>query len=164
MKCSKAKKLITLHAGDDLDPEEAKLLEKHLFTCVKCRALLAACRTDRELVAALREQGPEPPAFGEFWTRLKVEIEPEVRKRKARVVLHRVLRGITAAAVLLIVVTFLASLGHENGVELPFEESTRELFGSLREEVNLEKAEKGQRGLELEECELCVDTNRKFDF
>lgn len=157
MNCSEARKLIPLSTTGDLEPDEAKLLEAHLASCQSCRVLLEACRADHRLIASLREKGPRPPEFGEFWTGLKKKLEPELRKRRARVVFHRVLRGVTAAAVLLIAVTFLVNFESEK----PPVPAPVESYGTVHEEVNLEK---NQQGLEFEECELCVETNREFDF
>jgi predicted anti-sigma-YlaC factor YlaD len=162
MKCTEARKMIPLYAGDDLEPHETSQLEEHLATCEKCRALLDACSKDRELLASLREKGPQPPDFTEFWAGLKEKLRPETRRRRAHLILHRVLRAVTAAAVLLIVVTFLWHLGPETQIpQRPISVDRVESVGSSYEEAKLETEE---QGLEMEECELCIDTNRKFDF
>jgi len=162
MKCSEARKFIPLSAGGDLEQSEEKLLEEHLASCEKCRAFLDACKSDRGLVGALREQGPQPPEFEEFWAGLKEKLRPETSRRRAHLVLHRVLRVVTAAAVLLIVVTFLWHLEPETlNPPQPQPLPRVESVGDVREEMKLETQE---QGLEMEECELCIDTNRKFDF
>jgi predicted anti-sigma-YlaC factor YlaD len=168
MDCSEARKLITLKAGGDLEPGEAAELDTHLDTCEGCRALLAAYSADRGLLGSLREQGPEPPSHDEFWASLKTKLEPEVRKRRVHRVTLKVLRVVTAAAVLLIAVTFLVHIGYESpeiiapppgGGRPPVE--TTNTVGSAREEVTVEK---DQPGLELEECELLADSNPQYDF
>ena len=162
MKCAEARKMIPLYAGDDLEPHETSQLEGHLATCGKCRAFLDACKSDCGLVGSLRGQGPQPPEFEEFWAGLKEKLRPETRRRRARLILHRVLRAVTAAAVLLIVVTFLWHLGPETQIpQRPLSVDRVESVGSSYEEAKLETED---QGLEMEECELCIDTNRKFDF
>lgn len=162
MNCAEAKKRITLLAGGDLEPDERALLETHVSSCEKCRALLEACRADLELVGSLREAGSETPSFDEFWGRLKNRLEPETRKRRSRILFHRVLRGVTAAAVLLIAVTFLVNLGHEDPVRPPqMPTEKHEVVASPYEEAQTEQKHKG---MELEECEVCSDTNRPYDF
>jgi predicted anti-sigma-YlaC factor YlaD len=167
MNCSEAKKLITLKAGGDLDAAECGELDAHLETCASCRALLDAYRADRELLGSLRGKGPEPPSHDEFWAALKPKLEPEMRRRRVHLVTLRVLRAVTAAAVLLIAVTFLLHLGKETpntmnkptGRQTPVE--TRNVTGTSHEEVTVEK---NQPGLELEECELLADSNPQYDF
>lgn len=162
MKCNEAKKLIPLSTTGDLEPAEASALDEHLASCETCRALLEACRADHALIASVREKGPRPPEPGEFWNGLKKKLEPELRKRRAHLLIHRVVRGITAAAVLLIAVTFLVNLNPEKPASLsPQVEKSVE---SVREECYTEKDQKNQQGLEFEECELCVEPNREFDF
>ncbi len=168
MNCSEAKKLITLRAGGDLDPGESRELDAHLETCETCRALLDAYRTDRELLGSLRGKGPEPPSHEEFWAALKPRLEPEVRRRRVHRVTLRVLRVVTAAAVLLIAVTFLLHLWDEapkdiinGGGGSPPPVETTNTVGSAHEEVTVEK---DQPGLELEECELLADSNPQYDF
>jgi anti-sigma factor RsiW len=168
MKCNEARKLITLKAGGDLDPGESGQLDTHLETCEQCRALLDAYCADLRLLGSMREKGPAPPSHEEFWAALKPRLEPEVRKRKVHRVTLRVLRAVTAAAVLLIAVTFLFHLGDKSpeiivpppgSGESPTE--TTNTVGSAREEVTVEK---DQPGLELEECELLADSNPQYDF
>jgi anti-sigma factor RsiW len=159
MNCSEARKLIPLFSGDDLEAEEVGALESHLASCPRCREFLEACRADRDAVASLREQGPGPLGAEEFWAGVKAKLEPDIRKRRAHVVLHRTLRAVTAAAVLLIALTFLVRLAPEGPAPPPVRNV--ESVGTLREPVGLETDE---RSLEMEECELCIDTNRKFDF
>jgi predicted anti-sigma-YlaC factor YlaD len=160
MKCSEVRKLVPLCAGGDLEPDEAKLVQEHVASCENCRALLDACSADRKLVASLRGRGPQPPGFANFWARLREKLAPEIHRRRVRLVAHSVLRVVTTAAVLMIAVTFLWHLRPEAPVARP-EPVMVEPVGTLHEEVKLETK---QQGLELEECELCVDTSRKFDF
>jgi anti-sigma factor RsiW len=160
MNCSEVRKLIPLFAGGDLEPDESGRIEEHLASCKECSSFLDAFRADRELLGSLREKGPGPPVFGEFWSGLRRKLEPEVRRHRNRVFAHRVLRAVTAAAVLLIVVTFLVSFEEESPVRPP-QPSKVELMGTLHEMV---EPEKKQQGLELEECELCVDPARQYDF
>lgn len=168
MNCSEARKLITLKAGGDLDSGESRELDAHLERCETCRALLNAYSADRELLGSLRGKGPKPPSHEEFWAALKPKLEPEVHKRKVHRVTLRVLRAVTAAAVLLIAVTFLFHIVDENptviapppgGKKAPI--PTTNTVGSAHEEVNVDK---GQPGLELEECELLADSNPQYDF
>jgi len=157
MNCSDAKKLLTLFAGGDLEEAEFTRVNEHVASCPECGKLLASLRADRELVASLKSSGPEPPSFGEFWDGLSEKLAPEARRRLLRKYLHRAVRAATVAAVLLVAVVFLFHVGDDK--KQPVESSVEE--GVIWIESQTENQ---QPGLELEECELCVDSNREYDF
>lgn len=162
MNCKEAKKLLALAAGGDLEAREQEALDEHVACCESCCVLLESYRTDRELIGSLRRAGPEPPEFEQFWAGLKEKLNPELRKRRLHVVVHRVIRAVTVAAVLLIVLTFIWHLDTGGPTKVPKPpDPKKKVSGPFHEQV--EPPGDGQE-LELEECELCVDSSRMFDF
>ena len=161
MNCSEARKLVTLYAGGELEADESAAVREHLASCVRCRALAEAFLGDRLLVASLREWGPGPPEAGEFWAALRERVEPEMRRRRVRALLHRTLHAASIAAVFVLTVTFLLDFGSDTGVTPPAPAPTAHVAGTVREEVSIEG---DFRALELEECDLAGDASPRFDF
>ena len=70
MNCREIEGLIALHAGGDLNPEEAAAVEQHLDGCDACRALAAELRDCQTVLNELGAEVPGEAVYGSLLARL----------------------------------------------------------------------------------------------
>lgn len=63
MRCQRVRPYLAGHAGGDLQPETASLVDSHLRACAGCRAEAERFARVRAAVASLGERELEPPAY-----------------------------------------------------------------------------------------------------
>ncbi len=56
MNCSKAERLLALHAGGDLPAEETRKVEEHLRTCLNCQELAKGLAVSHAALKSLHEE------------------------------------------------------------------------------------------------------------
>lgn len=104
MRCKKFEKLI-LHSFDNrLNEKEKKELEKHLESCVQCRAK----REDYELILALlrEEEAVQPKAY--FWERLRTKIRERKKRSLWLTVKEWSLRAVPLSLLIVLLLTLVA--------------------------------------------------------
>ncbi len=84
MDCDRTLELMPLHIGGDLSPDEAAELERHLASCGRCAADLAAFRAPFEALKGQAEVEIPAGLGNELWTGVKRGLEAEGRIRRPR--------------------------------------------------------------------------------
>lgn len=124
MNCRRARSLLPLHVGGDLDPEAAARVDSHLAGCAECGRELRGYRAARR---ALLEAGPVRDLPGAampapLWDRLAPRLAAADAAWKLRIPWYRRTPYVVAAAASLLVTVALAwyaVAAGETGVAAP---------------------------------------------
>lgn len=107
MSCTLKEELLALHAGGDLPVAEAAEVEQHVLQCDHCAHELAAYRSARESLQALRgEEAASPGLWEELDARLDV-IDATSRHQRPWYARYGLGAPLAAAAALLLTLQFL---------------------------------------------------------
>ncbi|MBN1418190.1 MAG: zf-HC2 domain-containing protein [Planctomycetes bacterium] len=89
-RCRDLEALLSLHASEDLEPEEARRVEAHIEGCPRCRREVEAWRRQADRLGALRRKAEEAPLSPLFWKAIRKGIGEEpiplerLRRRRSR--------------------------------------------------------------------------------